>query len=366
MICLKCNNGLKKDVHIQNLFSKNKSLIFATIWSLCVFMHYDKIRTRAINREDIDMQDVYKIKTIEDAKNVKELLIDFPQSKASEEHARFILEHCENLERLEFLIVESHDISILANLKKLKHLKLLVKNVSDFSALGNLTSLTELDVHNCNIKDISFVRNMSKLKKLYLYGNDINDISDIAACKKLSLLNISSTNVGDISVVSQLEDLKELWIAETKVSDISCLEMCKKLQTLRIWDNVVNPFRVLMKIRGGCRNLKYVDLLDHLYYDHAEKYRNELYNFAFNPCKKTALVSLERSPSFLGVVKEVLTETEISEFFGKMFSDHCVTKRYLKQFIKERVMDGDEINYIGEFGGMKAKKMALEYELCSR
>lgn len=108
------------------------------------------------------------------------------------------LEHCTNLDTVDFPCNLITDISPLSNLDKLESLMLAINNISDIEPLSHLDHLTNL----------------------YLEDNLITEISPLADLTELTVLAITSNQIEDISPLTDLINLDELYLGNNLITDI--------------------------------------------------------------------------------------------------------------------------------------------------
>ncbi len=188
------------------------------------------------------------INTLSDLKWFKNLsIISFAYNPRIED-----ISGIENLDKLEYICLEStgvENIEPLRNLKNLKRLNLGDCYISDISALEELTNIEMLDISNNEIKDITALDRLTNLKMLSISNNNyIWDITPLKNLTNLTNLSMESCHISDIAVLENMTNLTYLDLDNNYVNDISVLKNLENLDTLYLSGNNISDIMPIMDL----------------------------------------------------------------------------------------------------------------------
>lgn len=179
--------------------------------------------------------------------NLKNLIIDYPQSKFSFAEVPVIpfqnfLNFSENLESLSAKGIDfkHNDLGNLAFLHFLKKLNLsdgiFSKENIEQTQYAELSNLEELHIDNSKIRGAFLNHFTPNLKRLSLKRSNItgNDVSKISELKNLEWLDIASTNITGASIkrLSSISGLRELSLSNTDMSKADFSNLPPSLERL--------------------------------------------------------------------------------------------------------------------------------------
>ena len=188
-----------------------------------------------------------------------------------------------NLTNLDYLNLESNqisDVTPLKNLTNLKHLTLWYNQISDVTPLRNLTNLEWLELSRNQISDVTPLTNMTNMETLNLWGNQISDVTPLKNMTKLETLNLSvnpisdltplknmtkletlifeGNPISDLTPLRNLTNLNNLDLLKTQISDVTPLKNMTKLETLNLQGNPISDLTPLKNMT----KLETLDLSD--------------------------------------------------------------------------------------------------------
>ena len=124
---------------------------------------------------------------------------------------------------LEYLEIQSADLSGLSDLTNLKHLDISDSEASNLEPLSKLVNLTELYASSNNIEDITPIARLPKLVRLILDDNNIESLP-VLQLPNLISMSLSNNLLTDIQPLASLTSLKELYIEGNDITDFTPLE----------------------------------------------------------------------------------------------------------------------------------------------
>lgn len=169
------------------------------------------------------------------------------------------IHHCKNLRYVLMGHQRIRDITPLRELRKVVYLSL-TQNYSrtDITPLAGLTQLEFLDLQSNDVSDITPLSGLTKLRNLNLMTNPITDISPLKDLTELEFLWFDYTPLGDISVISRFTKMESLWMTHCFIEDISALATLINLDYLHLGNNRIRNIDALQ----NCTRIQrlYMDL----------------------------------------------------------------------------------------------------------
>lgn len=155
------------------------------------------------------------------------------------------IEHAINLE---YLYIDSHeisDITPLSHLTNLNYLHLDFNEISDISPLSQLTNLETLELNGNQIRDLSPLSSLTNLEALYLMRNQISDLTPLSDLTNLKTLYLNINQISDLTALNRLTNLTTLNLTGNQISNIDTLKSLTSLVTLRLIDNQISNITAL-------------------------------------------------------------------------------------------------------------------------
>lgn len=100
----------------------------------------------------------------------------------------------------------------------------------DLTLLQELYDLEYLYLNSSEVTDLSPIKYLKNLKRLYLNKTKIIDFSPLQHLQNLQILDVSNTNISNISVLQYLKKLQTLYLSRTLVIELDSLEELSNLQ----------------------------------------------------------------------------------------------------------------------------------------
>ena len=153
----------------------------------------------------------------------------------------------EHATQLEWLYLDSNEISDITPLAGLTQLMELVLDANEIVDINPLTGLTELKVLSFGwwetggnqISDITPLATLTNLTYLSLWGNQISDITPLTGLTALTYLDLASNQIDDISPLAELTQLTQLLLDFNEISDVAPLTGLVNLETLFLEGNPI-------------------------------------------------------------------------------------------------------------------------------
>ena len=159
----------------------------------------------------------------------------------------------EHATQLEWLYLDSNEISDITPLAGLTQLMELFLDANEIVDLNPLTGLTELQVLSLGwwktggnqISDITPLATLTNLTELSLWGNQISDITPLTSLTALTILDLGSNLIDDISPLAELTQLTHLYLDTNEISDVVPLTGLLNLEVLFIKGNPITDTALL-------------------------------------------------------------------------------------------------------------------------
>ena len=185
------------------------------------------------------------------------------------------LEHAINLE---FLVIDSSEVSDLtplAGLKSLEFLAIASSEVSDLTPLAGLENLRDLKLFNNQITDITPLAGLVNLEFLQLKRNQITDISPLKGLVNLKTLDLSENQIVDFTPIYSLAGIETLYLGSGIPIDSEVLQILNPVDRPAICEIARDPILPRIENREypsvfqacqGIINLPGLSLLDEIAY----------------------------------------------------------------------------------------------------
>jgi internalin A len=153
----------------------------------------------------------------------------------------------QELSTVEFLDLNSKQISDLRPLSPLTNLQFLhlsENQISDIRPLSSLTNLRVLYLHRNQVRDISSLSTLTNLLLLNLWRNQISDITPLSNLDKLADLDLSNNQITNIVPLSALPNLSKLTLKGNSINDLTPLSSLKNLSSLYLSKSSKLPHKI--------------------------------------------------------------------------------------------------------------------------
>ena len=144
--------------------------------------------------------------------------------------------------------IKNLDLSECGNMTHFEVIKEL-KNLISFSC-GEPYHQTSTQKINQKTLDLSLFENLTNLEYLYLNSQDITNISPLKNLKNLKTLNLAHNKITDISVVKHLPNLTYLNLNDNQIEDISSILTLDKLENLALDNNQIQDFSAIKFLKS--------------------------------------------------------------------------------------------------------------------
>jgi len=162
------------------------------------------------------------------------------------------------LETLNLYNTQVSELAPLAGLTNLETLYLDNTQVSDLAPLARLTNLMRLDLDNTQVSDLAPLASLTNLETLRLNNTQVSDLAPLAGLTNLEWLGLNNTEVSNLTPLAGLTDLTTLRLANTYVSDLAPLAGLTKLMRLDLDNTQVSDLTALASLT----NLRWLNLDD--------------------------------------------------------------------------------------------------------
>ena len=122
--------------------------------------------------------------------------------------------------------------------------------IANLQGLEYAVNLEFLNIESSNISDLTPLAGLQNIRVLKFYDSNISDLTPIAGLVNLTDLNLSQNNISDLTPLTGLVNLIYLSLAENNISDITPLDGLVNLKVLILEGNQIIDFTPLYGLVG--------------------------------------------------------------------------------------------------------------------